>query len=338
MLNKAFIDLNNLRHNALAIKSMLNKDVKFCAVVKADGYGHGAGECANAIYDIVDYFAVAIVEEGVSLRYAGIQKDILVLVPPFKNDIERAILYDLTLSVSDIKLLKRIAQIAKKLNSQVKVHVKYNTGMNRLGVDSLDELNKILEFIDKSNEIILDGFYSHLAKPEDKKQLKLAITKFLLALKSVKRYNNKVLAHISASGGLLKGYQFDMVRVGIMLYGYTPFKSDCIKLKKVMRVYAPVVTRRRIKKGELCLYGNKQSNRDVGITIIRCGYADGFFREQTKGQYNNRCMDLTAVDKVVKGKYFCVMRDADVLAKRHRTISYEILVSATNRAERIYIR
>ena len=162
MLNKAYIDLKKLQSNALAIKNKLNKNTKFCAVVKADAYGHGAEKIASALYPFCDSFAVALVEEGIALRLCGIRKQILVLIPPFYQDIERAVFYDLTLSASDINTLKQIESACKKQERKINIHLKFNTGMNRLGVDNLKELNALASFVFNSKYLVLDGMFSHI--------------------------------------------------------------------------------------------------------------------------------------------------------------------------------
>ena len=343
MLNKAVINLNNLRDNVLEIKKRLPVATKFCAVVKADAYGHGACECANAIYDLVDCYAVALVEEGVELRYGSIDKDILVLVSPFDGDILRALEFNLTLSVCSLSQIRKINFYAQKLGKKAKVHIKINTGMNRQGVSSISNLKEILEFsANENNNVYIDGVYSHFACPENQRARNLALDKFLLAISTVKGYNNKVVSHISASGGFLKGVYLDMVRIGIALYGYKPFNERGLRLKKVMRVYAPVTTVRRLKRGDGCNYGTFKLEKDQEVALVRYGYADGMPRRKIKGQINFRCMDLTAINAqglgVFRGKFICVMDDAERIAKEYGTISYEILTKCAIRAQKIYIK
>lgn len=339
MLNQAFINLKTLRSNAEKIKRLLPKTTKFCAVVKADAYGHGLEVCAQALYSIVDSFAVALTEEGVKLRLSGIDKDVLVLTPVFNFDTELAIRYDLTLSVESLKEIKTILCEAKKQGKTAKVHIKYNSGMNRQGLDSLSELKEILEFAKGKKNIVIDGFFSHYAKPQEDKSLKRATDNFLLANELVKSYNNNAVSHISASGGFLRGKFFDMVRIGILLYGYYPFKTDKIKVKPIMKLYSYVLKNRTLKRGSSALYGNKKVVTKTQVAFIRYGYADGLPRKQITGQFNNRCMDLTAVktDRQLKGKVL-VLGDADKFAKAYKSINYEVLVNCSHRAEKIYRR
>lgn len=335
MYNNAIVNLIDLKQNALKIKSKL-KTTKFCAVVKADAYGHGACPVANALYSICDCFAVALVEEGVNLRQGGIDKEILVLIPPFLGEIERAISYDLSLTVDNISLLYHIQKTCEKLNKKCKIHIKFNSGMNRLGVDNLQDLQKILDVCDKLKTIKVQGLFSHYACPEDKKCFESATEQFLLANNLVKGYNKNIISHISASGGYLKGALFDMVRIGIMLYGYTPLECD-FPLTPIMKVYSPVVKRREIQKGQNYLYGNDRLLTSQSVSIIRYGYADGLSRNQIEGQLNNRCMDLTMIKGQSKKAFVPIMTDAGSLAKEYQTIPYEILTKVGMRAQKIYI-
>lgn len=339
MLNKAIIDLNAIRQNALSVKKLLPRKTKFCAVVKANAYGHGAEKVANALYPIVDCFAVALVEEAVALRLSGIDKEILVLNSPIgTTDADAIARYDLTATVYKVGDVIMLNEAAKKEDTAVRVHVKINTGMNRQGVDDAEELKRILETIDKCGRVAINGVYTHYACPENDSMRKKATDKFLLANNLVKGYNSNVIVHASASGGMLMGEYFDMVRIGILLYGYKPFETDRISVIPAMRIYAPVTGERSIKTGEAVLYGSKPAQKPENLTLIRYGYADGLPRNEIYGIYNNRCMDVSAYTGVARGtKFINVLSDADRLAESYGTISYEILTKAAVRAEKIYI-
>ncbi|MBQ3219441.1 MAG: alanine racemase [Clostridia bacterium] len=337
MLNQAVINLNTIRENAKSVKKKLKKGVKFCAVVKADGYGHGAEKVSSAIYSIVDSFAVALVEEGISLRLSGIDKEILVFTPPSKDDVERSVFYRLTHTVTRAEHLKMLIAEGKKQNVTVKVHLKFNTGMNRYGMDKISELKSLINLA-KNSSVNICGLYSHFATPENKNSLMCALNKFLLANNFIKGYNNKVTSHVSASGGFLSGVQMDMVRIGILLYGYKPFKSNLVSVKPAMKVYAPVLQKRRLYKGDTALYGDKAVDRDGIFPLIRYGYADGLDRKEIDGLINNRCMDVSlAVSAKVSKRGAIVMDNADILAEKYHTISYEILTKSAIRAEKIYL-
>jgi alanine racemase len=253
------------------------------------------------------------------------------------QDAELAVRYDLTLAVEKIEQLSFLNKEGERQGRKVKVHLKYDTGMRRLGVKSLEELEKLLMVADKLEYIEIDGAFSHFACPEKKKARISAKKKFLLANNLVKRYNNKANCHICASGGFLTGVVGDMVRIGILLYGYKPFASDFIKVRPIMKVIAPVVNTRILKKGERALYGLKKAKKTLPLSLVRVGYADGFIREGDEEIFSSRCMDLTQYKGVCEEDGFAViLLDADKKAKAHRTISYEVLVNATVRAEKIY--
>ena len=337
MLNIAIVSLKNLKQNAKTIKRRLPKNCKFCAVVKSDAYGHGMVQCANALYPIVDCYAVATVEEGVTLRVSGINKEILVLSPFIKQDAYLAVKYGLTLSLDDEKDLKVLNLQAKKQKTIAKIHIKVNTGMNRLGVDNLEDLKKILHNLGLYKNVKLEGIYSHYSNPRNIKSLETQTHKFLLANNLLKSYNINVTKHISASGGFLHGKFFDMVRIGILLYGYTPFKTNKISLKPVMQVRSVVLKSRQLNKGDTAFYGDKKAKKPVSLSIVGYGYADGLFRKQIKQIFNNRCMNLTAIkSSVKKGKFLTVMENAETIAKQTKTISYEVLSTCSMRAEKIY--
>ena len=335
MLNKAIINLKNLKENALKIKEKLGK-TKLCAVIKADAYGHGAEMVASALYNIADCFAVALVEEGVFLRLSGINKEILVLLPPFLQDVKRGVAYDLAFTVENTRQLALLEQECLAQNKFINVHLKINSGMNRLGIDELEELKKIVDFASGLKRVKIGGVYSHYACPQNKNLLEKATDKFLLANTIVKGYNNKVTSHISASGGFLMGKTLDMVRIGLLLYGYAPFETD-FSVKPVMKVYAPIVKKRFVEKGQQVLYGDCPLQEDVSACVVRYGYADGLPRMTSQGLINNRCMDVCAIKGDFNKNFYPIMTNADALAKQYNTISYEILTKSAIRAEKIYI-
>lgn len=207
------INLCNIRANALKIRAKIGGR-KLFAVVKADAYGHGAEEVARALEDVCDGFCVAVTEEGAALRIAGIGKPVLVLAPPLDGfDASRAEFYNLTVTVNSVK--------TALLASACRCHIKVNTGMNRLGC-SLNELPKILRTVDLDK---LDGVYSHLYAAQNAAACRQQLEIFNRAEELVKARKSDICAHLSASGGILRGgnYLKDGVRAGILLYGYAPY-------------------------------------------------------------------------------------------------------------------
>lgn len=332
---KCKINLTKLKRNALKVKSLLNNGVKLCAVVKSDAYGHGIINISSALYSICDYFAVSLAVEGLKLRLSGIDKPILLLSPATERTIDNLIINDITLSVSTFKELILIVKRSKKLNRRVKVHIAINTGMNRLGFNK-NEVQKAVDFIKKFSLIELDGAYSHFGCVEDKEYTKKCFDNFSKAVKPVKKYNKKALLHISSSGGLLlnENYQLSMVRVGLLFYGYTPIITKKIRVEPIMEVYAKNLILRSGVRNNRVGYGKEVCNADE-ISILRLGYADGFFRNNVLPFESNLCMDLSAVNRN-ESDYVLIMDDAQKYSKKLNTIPYEILVSVSKRAEREY--
>lgn len=319
----SIINLCAVRQNALKIRSKLGGR-KFFAVVKADAYGHGAEEVARAIEDIADGFCVAIADEGVRLRVAGITKPVLVFTPPLDDgDIIRAKHYGLTVTVNG-------AQTARRVNG-LKYHIKVNTGMNRSGCN-LSELDEVLSL---ANPDGLEGVYSHLYAPENAAASEKQLVLFNRAEEKVKALNKNACAHLAASGGLLRGGGFlkDGARVGILLYGYAPDGFSRKGFMPAMKVYA--------RRTQITPYigggvGYNISDKNYkNLSVYRLGYADGFFRNVPLGE-KTLCMD--AFLKAGGGEMLPVMLDADEYAAKAGTISYEVLCSVTKRSERVYER
>lgn len=340
MESVAVIDLNKLKQNAKSIKSALPDGVKFIAVVKANAYGHGAVEVSNAIYPFVDGYAVALLKEAIELRQAGIDKDITLLIPASATLLERGLKYDITFTVENLSIAKTLNSLAKKRGVFAKVEIAVNTGMNRFGF-SPEDLTAILPELKKLKNLSVNGIFSHLFQPENPiarfKQVKV----FKKIEKEFKEYFPFAIAHISATGGYLKGEFFDGVRIGLGLYGYLPFKTRVLraKVEPILKVYSPIVKNGTVKVSDNLLYGDFKMSEDCDYSILRYGYADGLPRKPVENQLNNRCMDVTAIKKSSKNENFCILfENADDFAKKYGTISYEILTCVANRAKRVYLR
>lgn len=316
------IDLSAIRDNAKFIKKLAGNS-KFFAVVKADAYGHGAEEVSRAIEDIVDGFCVAIIEEGICLRVAGIVKPILVFTPPMDcYDALRAKDYDLSVTVNSQKTALLCAENC--------CHIKVNTGMNRMGC-GISELPEIVKSLKPEN---IEGVYSHLYAPQDSAASAAQYALFERAARFVKTYKPTALAHLAASGGLLRGgrYLCDGVRAGILLYGYSPdgFNAD---VRPAMKVYARKVQTTEFVGGGIGY--NRADRRYEKLGVYRCGYADGFSRIVALGE-KTLCMDGFISER--QEDMLCVMDNADEYAQKCGTISYEVLTSVTQRSERVYKR
>ncbi len=342
-----------IRDNALAWKARTGK--KLCAVVKADAYGHGAEEVVNALDGVADTFAVALIEEAISLRVAACGTDILILTPPVGlkdavNAVENSFVFTVS-SLSEAKLAYQAAKLCKKT---ARVHLKVNTGMNRYGM-GLSELGKTCAFLYSKPQVAVEGLYSHL-HDTTRKSAETQRQRFLRMQAVCQKYFSSVTCHLSATYGTLLGKEFffDMTRVGIGLYGYLPDGAkdidrkvaDTLQLKKAMKVYAIVVESRTYSYGGVG-YGKAlfQTARKAvkRLHVLRVGYADGFLRKKRNGlngeekHINRLCMDACLrLGRRKKGTSVCILSDAAQTAKACKTIAYEVLCAATKRAERVY--
>ena len=314
--------------------------VKLCAVVKANAYGHGGVEVVNALSGKADCFAVALIEEALAIRLAACGKDILVFTPPTTKEDALALQENEFVatvdSLSTAKLIKSIAEERKKI---IRVHLKVNTGMNRYGM-SLQTLGKICGEFSHHPYVSVEGVYSHLHGQTELSACEQR-ERFLRAVELTKGYFPKVTIHLSATFGSLLGkdFAFDMVRIGLGLYGYAPIPN--LPLQKAMRVYAQCVAVRKYKFGTLG-YGENVRREKFGskISVHLFGYADGFLREQRNGvegfeqNANNLCMDACVkLQNGRVGEWLPVLTNAEETAKQTGTIAYEVLCAATRRAE-----
>lgn len=296
----AIVNLSYLKQNYLNIRKQV-KTAKVMAVVKADAYGHGVKPVVDALNSLSkspEYYAVAIAEEGIELRKNKVKQPILVFEPVSEENIEEIIQYNLIPTIfnfNHIKILKKNSGSKK-----IKVHIKIDTGMGRLGVSSDEAFNFIFD-VSKLNFISIDGIYTHFATSDEKDKsyayLQLErFNKIIEKLKTEKIYYG--LAHAANSGAIIDMPEtyFDMVRPGISLYGYYPSMetSESIKLFPVMSLISAVSDIKKIKAGDSVSYGRKFiAKKNTRIASIPIGYADGFNRNLT----NNACA-------IINGKIF----------------------------------
>ena len=335
------IHLSNLRKNALAFRRLTES--KLCAVVKADAYGHGAIEVVNALYTIADFFAVALVEEGLEIRSAAAEKDVLVFTPPTcEKEAVVAIRNQLVLTVADVPSAKLIALVCKRYDVSARVHIKVNTGMNRYGVNT-DELSQLCRYLKRQRHVRVQGIFSHLYTT-DEATCHCQRREFENALAIAKQYFSPLTAHLAATYGatLGKAFAYDAVRIGLGLYGYTPVPCPRLALLPVMRAYALCVGTRIYRSGGV---GYGASANVVGlqgkrISLLRAGYGDGigllpFYKALPL--LNRCCMDVSFVRKNVgRGKEVALFSSAQELADAQGTIVYETLCCLGMRAERRY--
>ena len=350
------VNLSNFKHNINEIKK-LHKDKEIIPVIKANAYGTHI----NKRLDIINEFnivAVAIVEEALYLRELGYKKDILVLNQPYIEEIEDIISNNITVGLSSIDFLKELI----KQDKQVKIHVEVETGMNRTGFQSLDELLKKLH---NSNNIIVEGLYTHFSSADtDDEYTKKQISKFKEYYNIlIKEFPNLKYIHTSASNGLVN-YNIDItnaIRPGIIMYGYPSYDEilNKIDLKPTTKLITKISYLKEIPANESVSYNQTyKTNKITKIATIGIGYADGLRRSlSNKGNViinntlcpiiGNVCMDSILVDVThlqnvsIGDKVYIYDNELVTLediAKISNTINYEILSNISERVPRVYIQ
>ena len=266
---RAVIRLDAIRGNAALLRARA-AGAKLCAVVKADAYGHGGAMVCQALAGVADCFAVALVEEGVRLRLAGVSADILVLVPPLSiEEAVRAALYGLTVSVGDGQDIALVSRALAGRGLSVRVHLQVNTGMNRFGFEEAPFAALCGEGLPPCMRA--EGIYSHFYAPHDAAVTREQFSRFCAFRARAEQAFGRLTAHIAATGGVLaaEGYCLDLVRPGIGLYGYAPQGFARGGLRPAMRVYAQVAAN-RIYRGGGMGYCSLRPRGDA-LAVVRCG-------------------------------------------------------------------
>ena len=282
----AEIDLSAIRDNVRALAGCTAPAVEKLAVVKANAYGHGDVEVARAGLDAgASRLGVALVEEGVRLREAGIDAPILVLVEATPNAAKEIVAQDLTPSVFSLPAAEALNDAATAASKRLRVHVCVDTGMHREGAPYEQGL-RLVEDVARLGSLELEGLWSHFAMGEQEAHPFTAeqIHRFADLCVSVERRGIDVpVRHLTSSAGivLFPDAHFDLVRMGIMLYGLHPHPSTAsrVAIRPAMRLVSAVGTARRVTAGEGVSYGHTYApDHDTTIATVLIGYGDGFAR------------------------------------------------------------
>ncbi len=362
----AEINLDRVKENSREIRKYVGDDVMIMAIVKANGYGHGALPISLEIEDTVDMFGAAIMEEAIQLREGGISKPILILGFTRLVDYEKIIDEDIIQTIFSIKQVEGLNRVAKDLGKIAKIHIKIDTGMNRLGFSDEDSTLELIKRIDGMSNISLEGVFSHIANggSDDLSYSVKQINRFKLFADKVETVlGRKLVKHLANSATLVefKEAHFDMVRPGLMLFGSFSTENENIsklKLKKVMTLKGIITQIKEIGTGEPVSYnGTFVTKRKTKVGILPIGYADGFARSlSNRGQVlingvkvpiiGNVCMDqvvldLTDVGDVAVGQEVIIYGEdnpVEYFADLLDTINYEIYCNLSERIPRIYVR
>ena len=355
------VNLNAVVENLNYYRSFLKPETKMVCMIKADAYGAGAVEIAKTLQDQrVDYLAVAVADEGVTLRKAGITANIMIMNPEmtaFKTMFD----YDLEPEVYSFRLLDALIKAARKEGiTGWPVHIKLDTGMHRLGFDPVDDMFKLIDRLKHQNAIIPRSVFSHFVGSDSDDFDAFSAQQFELfeqgsqALQAA--FTHKILRHMDNSAGIehFPERQMDMCRLGLGLYGVDP--RDNRMLSCVSTLKTTILQLRHVPAGETVGYSRKgKIERDSVIAAIPIGYADGLNRhlgnrhgyclvDGQKAEYvGNICMDVAMIDVTdipcqegdqveIFGEHLPVSVLSDVID----TIPYEVLTAVSNRVKRVY--
>ncbi len=363
----AKVDIGAIKQNVKNIRENIVGKALFCAVVKADGYGHGSVMAGKAALEAgAKWLAVAMPEEAAVLRNEGIKAPILVLGPANLWQWQMAAPIDISMAAVSLECVKNAAAVAKQNNVKMKLHLKVDTGMNRVGVKTLEEAKLLLDEISKDENLILEGLMTHFASSDeaDKSYTRMQAERFEEYIKEIKKRGLSPIIHAANSGAAIDcaGLCYDMVRVGISLYGCYPSKEvkRSVKLSPAMSMYTTISYIKNISAGEKVSYGSTFTARqDMRIATLPIGYADGFnrllsgkgkvlIRGQRAPVLGRVCMDQTVVDVThikdaqLYDEAVCIGRQgsdeitADEFAQDCGTINYEILCAISPRVPRLY--
>ncbi len=359
----AEVNLKNLEYNFKKIRSLLRPQTRILVAVKADAYGHGLIPVSRRLaVNGVDFLGVASIDEGIKLRKAGIKTPILVLGLILKKDIQPLFSYDLIPTVCDEKFAFALNARAAILNKPIRLHIKVDTGMGRIGV-AHDDAFGLVKKIHKLKFIVIDGIFTHFPFADiNRKFTAFQINLFNKLVSDLKKSGIVIpLVHAANSIGLIdyKNSHFTMVRPGLVIYGLYPKKGLGINLKPVLSLKTRVIFIKQVPAGYGISYGHAYiTSRPARIITLPIGYGDGYPRNLSNlarvliGGRRRRvsgriCMDQIMVDVgsqkpkigdevVLIGKQGKQKITVEELARLSGTISYEIVCGLGSRIPRIY--
>lgn len=367
----ANINLDAIQNNINNIRSIIKKGTKIMAIIKADGYGHGAVPVAKFLNSIdVDAYGIAIIEEGIELREAGIKKPLLILGYTPVEQYKQLVEYNISQTIFQLETAKALSLEAMKQNKVANIHLKIDTGMTRLGFsDNIESINEIKE-ITRMKGVCIEGIFTHFAcaDEQDKTSSINQLDRFNKFIKELEREGIHIpMKHISNSAGIVdfSNDDFDMVRSGIITYGYYPSEEvnkDSIKLEPAMEIKTHVSFVKEVEAGVGISYGHTYvTNKKTKVATVPVGYADGYPRSLSSkgrvlihGEYANIigrvCMDqfmvdVTHIDNVEQGdivtlvgkdndKYISVEEVSNLAG----SFNYEFICNVSKRVPRLYFR
>lgn len=364
----AKIDLDAISHNINEVKKRIGHGVKIMAVIKADGYGHGATVLGDFLKNEVDYYGVATIEEAMELREYGIKVPILILGYTSPSQYLTLVENDITQTVYNIEMAKEMSNAGEKCKKQAKIHIAVDTGMTRIGFQPNEDGALAVKEIAAFPSLTIEGLFTHFAcaDEKDKSYSELQIDRYdkfveLLEEKDI----NIPIKHMCNSAGIMEfdHHRFDMVRSGIITYGLYPSEDvnkDAIKLKPALQWKTHVVNVKNVDSGHGVSYGATYITKNkTKIATISIGYADGYPRALSSkakvlihGSYapiiGRVCMDqmmidVTDIDNVeIEDEVTLVGQDGrnaisvEELAGMAGSFNYEFVCGIGKRVPRVY--
>lgn len=362
----AEIDLGAIRHNVRSIRRLVGQGIKILGVVKADAYGHGMKQVARAIVkEGVEYLGVASLDEAQELRQAGIKNNILCLGAILPQEAEGVLKFNVIQTISDLRVARELSMLGRARKRNVKVHIKIDTGMGRLGFwheEAIESIKKIFSM----DRIVIDGIFTHFPSAEDDKVFTLNQIKIFDALvKELQTQGiNIPIRHASNSMALIdfKEARMSMVRPGLIMYGLHPRVDlfDRLDIKPALQLKTKIVQIKSVRKGRSVSYGRAYvANEDTKIAVIPVGYGDGYQRHLSNRAdvlirgtrapiVGKICMDMAMAcvgrikgakvgDEVVLiGRQGKEIIRVEELAGLIYTIPYEIVCNIGGRVPKVY--
>lgn len=365
---EADIDLDAIYHNIEQVQKSINSNKKVMIVIKADGYGHGAIPIAKKVDSIVDGYGVAIIEEGIELRKAGINRNILIFGYTSPQQFEELIKYNITPSIFQYSMALELSKEAVRQNKTVPIHIKIDTGMSRLGFFNNEKDIKEIIKISKLDGIRIEGIFTHFACADetDKSITYKQLDDFLQMINSLEKEGVTIpIKHVSNSAGIidLPEANLDLVRCGIASYGLFPSNEvnrSNIDLLPALSLKSHVSFVKEVDTGTGVSYGRTYiTSRKTKIATIPIGYGDGYPRNlSSKGRVlihgksapilGRICMDqfmvdVTDINDVKQGDIVTLIGQdetecitVDELAQLSATFNYEFICNIGKRIPRLY--
>jgi alanine racemase len=361
---RAEVDLSAIRRNVAALRSLLKPSVRFCAVVKANGYGHGAAQVASAALRAgADYLAVAILDEALALRSAGLTSPILILghTPPAQSHLVAE--NDLTQTIYNLAQIEALGAAGAALGRPVKVHLKVDTGMGRLGVEP-GQASDFARSAARQQGLIIEGVYTHFAQADsrDKTSARRQLAAFHSALEAIEALGLSIpLRHAANSAAILDlpETHLDMVRAGISIYGLWPSgeTSRPVELSPAMKFKTSIAMLKRVPAGTPLSYGETYLTTAMAdIATLPVGYADGWSRRLSGRAVTlvagrpapvvgricmDQCLiDVTGIPGLAEGDEVLLFGGPDLPVEEPATllgtINYELVCLVGQRVPRVY--